>query len=117
MTGKIWETSINWMDPKKATSTGQEHSPSRRIMPSARASLVALLVLLALVSEASAKLEKRSWDRTSLTPGPSYRTDFCAISEKYAPRQLNYAPRQQHLPPPLGSKAAALPVLPALCTS
>ena len=78
----------------------QEHSQSRRIMPSTRTSLAALLVLLALVSEASAKLEKRSWDRTSLTAGPSYRTDFCAISEKYAPRQLNYAPRQQHPPPP-----------------
>ncbi|KAJ1466514.1 hypothetical protein T484DRAFT_1922252 [Baffinella frigidus] len=51
-------------------------------MPSAQTSLAALLLLLALVSEASAKMETKKWDREPLTDGPTYRTDMCAISQK-----------------------------------
>ncbi|KAJ1469555.1 hypothetical protein T484DRAFT_1851294 [Baffinella frigidus] len=51
-------------------------------MPSAQTSLAALLLLLALVSEASAKGEKITFDRAVFSDGPSYRTNLCAIAQK-----------------------------------
>ena len=64
-------------------------------MPSAQTSLAALLLLLALVSEASALFEKKTFD-SGIFAYPSHRTDLCNIAKKYAPRQLNYAPRQHN---------------------
>jgi len=69
---------------------------SRRRMPSAQTSLVDLILLLVLVSEASALFEKPKYDLRMFEEG-SHRTDLCNVSRKYAPRQP---------PPPLGSKAA-----------
>ena len=106
-------------------------------MPSAQTTLVVLLLLLALVSEASALFEKKTIHETfTINNGfftertyPSHRHDLCNISRRCAPRQLSYAPRQHNpskirptpaeLRPapaqslaPLGSKAAVLPSAP-----
>ena len=69
-------------------------------MPFAQTSLAALLLLLALVSDASAKGESKTWDRAVLSDGPSYRSNLCATSKKYAPRQHNPPPPSAAKPQP-----------------